>query len=177
DARGVQLVEAATGKELGNLAAGNQVFVALAFSPDGRTLAASASDFANGTTIYLFERASGTVRWTYSGHKGRADQLAYSPDGRMLASAGGGTTVLLWDLHGTLLRAERPPAWTEKELAAMWGELAETDGRRAFAVLVRLSSVPDRAVAWVRQHQPPAATLKADPEHVAKLLADLDDEK
>ncbi|MFK0253803.1 WD40 repeat domain-containing protein [Streptomyces sp. NPDC090445] len=66
---------------------------AIAFSPDGRILAAA--DAEEGTRLWR----TGTrhlLGGPYAGHRA----VAFSPDGQILATASGGTTVRLWDLDG-----------------------------------------------------------------------------
>jgi WD40 repeat protein len=67
---------------------------AIAFSPDGKTLAAGRRD----GTIFLWDTATAKVRRSLSGHQGPVCQLVFSRDGRLLASAGADTTVLIWSL-------------------------------------------------------------------------------
>jgi WD40 repeat protein len=62
----------------------------LAFSPDGRTLAAG--NFS-GNTLTLWDVEAGTHRTLQDG----GELVAFSPDGRLLASAGKFTDIGLWD--------------------------------------------------------------------------------
>jgi hypothetical protein len=76
--------------------------LAVAYSPDGRTLAYGAFDY----TVRLCELASGRELHTLSGHKSDVFDVAYSPNGRTLASASADQTVKIWDADtGTELRA------------------------------------------------------------------------
>jgi WD40 repeat protein len=66
----------------------------VAFSPDGRTLAAALPD----ATVRILDAASGQELRVLQGHAGYVNSVAYSPDGRTLASGGLDGTARLWDV-------------------------------------------------------------------------------
>jgi WD40 repeat protein len=65
---------------------------AIAFSPDGRVLAAGGQDL----TVTLWNLATGEVLASYPGHRSGVVGLAWSPDGRTLASVSP-TEVKVWE--------------------------------------------------------------------------------
>jgi WD40 repeat protein len=70
---------------------------AVAFSPDGRTLASGLSD---GTVVLweVADPARATRIATLTGQAGNLTALAFSPDGQLLASASPNGTVFLWNI-------------------------------------------------------------------------------
>ena len=100
---------------------GDGEIVAVALSPDGKTLA-SAHEPAEvalvhegpaysqeiPVTIRVWDADTGTELMTLTGHPGGVYRLTYRPDGKVLASAGSGMAKL-WDLAtGTELREIKP---------------------------------------------------------------------
>jgi WD40 repeat protein len=82
--------------------ADGRAFRGVAFSPDGRRLAAGCAD----QTVKVWDVATGRQTLTLAGHTGAVQCVAYSPDGRHLASAGEDRTVRLWDAAtGSEIRA------------------------------------------------------------------------
>ena len=65
----------------------------MAFSPDGKTLAAGG---LNGV-VQLWNFHTGKPRRTLHGHTGLVNSVAFSPGGETLASGGDDGTVRLWD--------------------------------------------------------------------------------
>lgn len=72
----------------------SQGALAVAFSPDGRTLASAGHDRA----IRFWSVPDLKPLRALEGHEDWVGSIAYSPDGATLASTGGDKTVILWDL-------------------------------------------------------------------------------
>jgi hypothetical protein len=66
----------------------------MAWSPDGTTIATGV-----GASIHLWDKQLRPLQ-ILSGHREGINCLAWSPDGRRLASAGGDTSVKVWETRG-----------------------------------------------------------------------------
>ncbi len=80
---------------LGTLTGHTDGVVALAFSPDGKTLA-SGGNF-QGQTLRLWDVARRRERARLRGHTRAIFAVAYSPDGQTLATGSADSTIRLWD--------------------------------------------------------------------------------
>jgi RNA polymerase sigma factor (sigma-70 family) len=168
--RAVIIWEVATGARLCEFKEGAGTHSALAFSPDGKTLASGCSD----GTVCLWEVATGKERRRFRGHGGGVLALAFSPDGRRLVSGGDDTLGMVWDVFSRPGQSAAGGLAPE-ELPALWADLVGADAARAHEAVGRLAAAPDQALAFFRTHLRPAAPVS--PQRLARLIADLDDER
>jgi hypothetical protein len=146
---------------------------ALAFSPDGRTVAIP----GDGGTVRLLETASGKERGRFAGHGGEVWSLAFSPDGRRLASGSLDTTILVWDLTGRLQGGRlRAAGLSARELEGCWADLAAEDAARAGRALWTLAATPAQAVPYLAERLRSTAVDAKALGRVPQLIRDLDDE-
>jgi RNA polymerase sigma factor (sigma-70 family) len=91
----VKVWDVTTGKELATFKGHTEYAIAVAFSPDGRTVASGGGE----GVIRLWDLETGKERANFKGTTAGFHSLAFSPDGKTLASAGhgGDRTVRLWD--------------------------------------------------------------------------------
>jgi dipeptidyl aminopeptidase/acylaminoacyl peptidase len=141
------------------------------FAPDGHTLASGGFDHV----LHLWEVATGKECREYSGHSNHIWALAFSPDGRTIATASEDQSVRLWDATGLGLARSLPLAATE--LDGLWKDLGGVDPMRAYAAVWRLAAAPRQTVPFLERHLTHGTEVAvADPAHVARLIAALDDD-
>ncbi len=171
-APGFRLWDTRTGKPV-PVPPGAEPCNALAFSPDGRWVAWGSGD--RESVIRVCEVATGREALRLSGgHHTGVVGLSFAPDGRLLASAGGDSTVLVWDLcgryrDGRLAPAKRAP----RELDGLWTDLADADAARAWRAVQALAATePGQVVSFLKDRLRPEPV--ADARRVAAWVADLD---
>jgi WD40 repeat protein len=109
----------------------------VAFSPDGKTLAAG----LESGDVHLFDVASGGQVATLTGHGGPVRWLGFHPDGRSLVVAGAlpENTVFVWDL-ATRKQPRRLPGHASEVLSGAW----RADGR----LLITAGSMDGTVRLW-----------------------------
>jgi WD40 repeat protein len=169
----IQVWEVATGQVLCRLeqvlAGAGELSRRFALSPDGKSLVTV------GAIPRLWEVATGKMRAQVRGHSDWVWAAAFSRDGRLLATGSQDTTVLIWD---TLNVNGEPPAAAKlspKELEALWADLAGEEAGKAYRAIREMVAAPAQSVPFLRRHL--RLVPAADPRHLARLIAELDDEK
>ena len=137
---------------------------AMAFSPDGRTVAVA---HGNGT-IGLYETATGQPWRTLVGHESGGHQshcsvLAFTPDCSRLLSAGGDHSVLVW---GVRVQDLEMPETIQRETRAgkLWTQLTTGPADKAYLAMARFAAEPPAAVKMARLRLKPAETAASDAE-------------
>src|SRR5262249_6123384 len=131
----LRVCDLATGKERTFFRGATGRIKAVAFSPDGKTLASGGRDGA----IRLFDVATGKERACLREKSWAVEALAFSPDGKTLASVPGfspfrlptqGESVKLWDLATGRVRArlEAPAVWAWAVAFGADGQTVTTAG-------------------------------------------------
>ncbi len=158
------LRQLASGEEVGRCEAPAMHPAVLAFSPDGRMLAAGGG--VSGS-IRLFETATGRARIDLVEHEGTLESLTFSADGRRLVSGYSNTAALVWDLTGPLYGQPAAPL-SQQDLEVRWADLADEDAARAYRAVRSLAARPKESVEFLAAILPPVEV--ADPMTLAQLV-------
>jgi WD40 repeat protein len=161
----VRLLDVASRKEEGAFK-GKAAIRALATSPDGKRLATASAD----RTILLWD-ASGKQERQFS-TPGAVTALAFSPNGNLLAAAGPDGAEI-WDLTRDEKALPKNLQLSEKQLNALWADLASDDGGKVYAAVRLLRADPTRSVPFL-QKQLAVTSASPDQKKLEQLIANLD---
>jgi WD40 repeat protein len=171
DSRGVALWEVASGQPRGRLSGGQCAARSLAFSPNGRFLAAGGDETAIRLWDLTAERPAGQLNLPGMS----VGPLAFSPGGRRLAAAVENTAIVC-DTLGFF--KERPAGrlkLSREDQEQLGDDLAGPEGGRAYRAIQRLgASGPEGVVllkAWLK------AAPDIDAKRLARLIKQLDDDQ
>jgi RNA polymerase sigma factor (sigma-70 family) len=143
----------------------------VAFSPDGRLVAAVSLD----RWLWVHDLAADRDVIRSQGHQIGMSSVAFAPDGKMLATASYDTTLLLWKVPPPK-RDGQTARLTEEELRQCWESLAEkAEGEKVLRAVRMLADAEGQALALFRKRlAPPAHATSAD---IDQLIAGLDDQR
>jgi RNA polymerase sigma factor (sigma-70 family) len=168
---GIHCVSLTTGKSVGHSktdayyqtpAARYELSDALAFSPDGRTIAYSGSE--SSTKIYLIDVRTREIRRTFTADNEQTRSLAWSPDGTKLLSAGADGTAIIWNVNA--------PTGNATPVAEWWTKLATDKPADAEGLMAEMIAKPTETLTLLKQQLMPVAAIDSD--EVGKLIAALD---
>jgi len=145
--------------------------IALALSPDGKTLAAAGwFDKTTATVpccgdIRIYDFATGELKGLLKGHIGVVGTLSFSPDGKRLVSGAGlgDLTAIIWDIA-----SGRSLSTLTGHTAEIYGVAFTPDGARVVTAsydhTLRLWSVPDgKLITALEGHKKQVHALAVDP--------------
>jgi len=175
DYRLLPQVEIASGKLIRRFGKGSEWAYDLAFSPDGKLLAAVRG------AIWLWEVETGKEVFPTSSHRAKVVSLVFSPDGKTLASLDSVNRLLLWDMSSA--RVLHPGADFAENVvfthvfskAGRLLTVVESDGRVCVwdvstgKKLHEFQALADKEHRWIRQG---ARDVVLSPEGDALAVAD-----
>jgi WD40 repeat protein len=94
----VRLVEPESGKVVATLPGEAEDVRSVAFSPDGKLLAAAGGLPARSGEVKIWDVASRTLLRTIAGHQDCIYAVEFAPDGKSIATAGYDKLIKLWDV-------------------------------------------------------------------------------
>jgi WD40 repeat protein/serine/threonine protein kinase len=152
----IGIYDTSSGEEQATCTGARDQFYALAFSPDGRRLAASGDD----RVIHIWDAAGGQPLTECRGHTSKVLSIAFREDGSQLVTAAHDGTVRQWDAQTG--RPVEPPY--DRHTAEVFAAVYSPDGKRV------ASAGADRTVRlWQAVGRQDQAVLRGHTGTVAAL--------
>ena len=160
---------------------GHHGFVdALAWSPDGRLLAAGDKradkrDPMPAQTIRLWDTATGKELAKFGGFQANVWALAFSPDGKTLAAGLQDSTILIYDVAQAVPKVLTATKLGKDELESRWADLMGENAGAAHQALWSLVDAPKDSLHFLRGRLKSVAV--ADAGAIQRLIANLNSDK
>jgi hypothetical protein len=178
--RPIELWEVSTGRRREKLAGDGDAGTCVAFSPDGRFLAAGGGPDKPAVRVWDLMGGKMVAKFV-GGHRDWLKRVAWSPDSSRVVSCGAETVAYVWDVAGAtrglerVVEADLDGGRVEEAIELLGGE----DAEKAWGAMRVLCRRPERAVGAL------AGAIKvvvekgggeADRARVAELIGQLDAE-
>jgi hypothetical protein len=162
------LFDAMTGKPLPAWKEGPERASAMAFSPDGRLLAAAEH---HELTLWDLHAGQNVRRFTRQGSGIKA--VAYAPDGKVIVTGSDNGTLLVWDVTGRWKAGRLEPIVLKaSELETQWRGLADKDAAVAHRAVWTLAAGGPQAALYVATRLQPIP--RVEPKQLTRWIRDLD---
>jgi Anaphase-promoting complex subunit 4 WD40 domain len=151
-----------------NNAGPDSVATNLAFSPDGRLLAAACND----GLVRLWDVVSGAELLPAMGHKNEVRAVVFTADGKSLMSFGQDNKLLTWSVADFRKSWTIDPAkMTTKVLTGLWDDLRGEDRPALSEALRLMAETPGPTVAFLREKVKPVPAV--DSTRITELIGEL----
>lgn len=170
----IELLEVATGSRRLTLPKVDWHLAPNALHPGGRILAFGHRKSTPG--VKLYDVATGEKWAVLKDDNDGIDSIAFSADGNTLAVAERpDTAIRIWDVSGLWKLPPLKEKLSERELEALWADLAGEEAAKAYRAVWTLAGAPGQSAPWIARRLKPV--VAADGKLTARLVAELDDER
>src|SRR5262249_37149311 len=128
-----------------------EVVRAVAYSPDGKTLATVGDD----RVVRLWDVATGKEQRQFGDVQGKLVAIAFDRDGKRLVTAGANGTAWVGDLTKEEKPLPKDVKLTENDLIALYADLASDDGIKSYAAARMLRADPIRSLPFLKERLKP----------------------